>query len=230
MYAAPPEVADHSNYLADKGVLAMIELGLEATLREYTVKRGQMYTSPTAYLASWLMRNNPKHSKEGAEMVECFLASSAERDALADVSQIESNLEDAEDAEREAAAVRMQASARRHAAKVARGEQAKAATSLQAAQRGRLSRRHQAEEAAAATKVQATIRGKAVRAARGAPAATAAAEVDEPAAADMDETKAATSLQAMHRGRAARQQQAEEAAAATKVQSVYRGHGSRARQ
>ena len=157
-------VAFDNTYLAEKGVLAMLEMGLEATLREYKSKQGMMHSTATTYLAQWLMRNNPTHSKEGAAMLERFLAAAEERAPLEDVSAIEANLSfEQEAAAREAAAVRMQASARRHAAQVMRGEQAKAATSLQAVQRSRNVRKQIAAENAAAAKVQAGIRGRAVR-------------------------------------------------------------------
>eukprot|EP00900_Chrysochromulina_parva_P016869 jgi/Chrpa1/25183/Chrysochromulina_OHIO_Genome00008592-RA len=40
-----------NTYLAEKGVLAMLEMGLEATLREYKSKQGMMHSSATTYLA-----------------------------------------------------------------------------------------------------------------------------------------------------------------------------------
>jgi len=198
-----PELGEHSMYLAETGVFAILELGLEATLREYKNKQGQMYTTPTAYLASWLMRNNPKHSQEGADMVQSFLAMQHTRAELADVSALEEAQH--EQAEERAAAVRMQAAARMHAAQVAKGEQAKAATSLQACQRSRNVRKQLAAENEAAARVQAGIRSKGAR-----------KQLEK-------EHEAAAKVQAGIRGNAVRREIAAEHEAAASVQAVHRG-------
>ena len=219
-------VPESTAYLAQYNLVALLELGLEATLREF---KGHKDTggTPQNYLAAWLMRHNPRHSKEGAAMLEAFMA--IEREPLDDIG-------DLEDRQREKSALQMQAAARGHAARVRRGEQiratetiqactrgrtvrreqkvqAKAAETMQAATRGRAARKEQAEQQEAATRVQASYRGKMARAEAGTPAAFEAGHEGEASAdvadADVDED-------------------AEQHEAATRVQSVYRGKSARA--
>jgi hypothetical protein len=190
------------------------------------------------------MRHNPRHSKEGKELIEKFDAELCLRPALADLAGIEGK-------QQEEAAVRMQAAARGHTARLLAGEQ-KAATRVQAAVRGRAARRDMEAMDAAAEKVQANIRGRNVRLQQ-------QSEREQMARA---QAAAATALQSAMRGRmvrgvgggdgdgrvaekdmAAAEEVApameaptgtvttsgEEALAATRVQAAARGHSARAR-
>ena len=193
-------VPESTAYLAQYNLVALLELGLEATLREF---KGHKDTggTPQNYLAAWLMRHNPRHSKEGAAMLEAFMA--IEREPLDDIGALE-------DRQREKSALQMQAAARGHAARVRRGEQIRATETIQACTRGRTVRREQKEQAKAAETMQAATRGRAVR------------------KEQAEQAKAAEVMQAATRGRAARKEQAEQQEAATRVQASYRGKMARA--
>ena len=220
-----PVISENTGYLADTNLLALLEMGLEATLKEFRVN-DEAEQSPCGFLASWLMRHNPKHHERGQELLEAFTRAMQEREALADVS----NLED--EHQREQAAVAMQTAMRGHAARVMRGEQTAAASTLQAGYRGRSARKQVASESGAATKMQAMHRGRtarsefAQRGSQGGEGEEAGAE--EEGGYDPEQDVAAAKMQASMRGRMARQELAEQGTAATKVQSVYRGKQSRA--
>ena len=128
-------------------------MGLEATLRDTQEKgREPSGETPIAYLATWLMRNNPKHSKEGKALLEKFAAALADRKELEDLSELEGRR--AEDA-----ALVLQAAHRGHTARLMAGEQKKAARVVQAGMRGRAARREREAEHAAAANVQSHVRG-----------------------------------------------------------------------
>ena len=67
--ADAPELSEHAQYLSDTHLLALLEMGLEATLYDQRAHDGRV-GGPIDYLATWLMRNNPRHSKEGKALIE----------------------------------------------------------------------------------------------------------------------------------------------------------------
>ena len=222
LLADVPQLSEHAQYLSDTNLLAMLEMGLQSVLLDLKndKKRDVSDESPINYLATWLMRHNPRHSKEGQEMLDIFAAQMGAREPLDDLSALE-------ETQQIEAAVKLQAASRGHSARMMAGEQkrSRAATAVQSAARGRATRKVQAEVQAekqkreqdqAATTVQARIRGRHVRSAPGGsatggmesePPSAAEAQEEEAAAAALDgeeEHAAATRVQAMHRGRAAR--------------------------
>lgn len=223
-------------------------MGLEATLRD-TQQKGKEPSgeTPIAYLATWLMRNNPKHSKEGKAKLEAFTAECLNRAELEDLADLEGRR--AEDA-----ALVLQAAHRGHAARLMAGEQKQAAKVVQAGMRGRAARRereaehvaarnvqshvrgHQARvevqahreaeaaaQQAAATAVQSVIRGHQQRAVRSAPARRTSHEPPpEPTAEELEAAQEASMTAAQL------EEDARQAMAATKVQSMTRGRQARA--
>lgn len=192
---AAPELAAHTAYLSDTRLLELLELGLESTLRALKDQRRESSEdSPCAYLATWLLRHNPKHSERGRALLEAFAATLADRDPLDEIGDIE-------DQRREAAALRVQSAARGHTARLLAGEHRResAALRVQASVRGRQLRQHaqqeQREREDAAVRVQASVRAHAQR--------TAYVEGRREAQAAQD--RAATRLQSSVRGRATRQ-------------------------
>ena len=71
-------------YLTGTDVLPCLEAGLEEMLKASTSKEK---IDPIAFLARWLMRNNPRHNPEAAERVEKLRAAEAQRAADAAVEQ-----------------------------------------------------------------------------------------------------------------------------------------------
>jgi len=213
-----PELSEHAQYLSDTNLLAMLEMGLQSVLLDIkNDKKESLDVDPVNYLATWLMRHNPKYSKEGQEMLDIFAAQMRDRAPLDDLGALEAK-------QQVEAATRLQAASRGHTARMMAGEhkRARSATAVQAAARGRAARKVAAENAEriqreqdlAAAKLQAVHRGRQVRSAPASGAAVASesvaeaeAEEDEAALAAIDgeeENAAATKMQAVHRGRAAR--------------------------
>jgi len=242
-----PVLSENVGYLSDTSLLALLEMGLEATLQEFHSKDRGMggESTPVIFLASWLMRHNPRHSASGAELVERFMQATQEREALGDVTNLE------ESHQREVAALHMQSAMRGHSARMLKGEQFRAATTLQSGYRGRAARRELAEEYSAASvlqsgyrgmsarrdlaqeqnaaaKMQAVQRGRTTRQQnRTVSAAEAEAEATW-AEATVEEQAAAAKVQATIRGQQARQEQAKQMEAASKVQATHRGNAVRA--
>jgi len=242
-----PGLSEHTAYLSDSSLLALLEMGLEATLAKFQQTDQMSESPPLTFLASWLMRHNPRHSANGAELVERFMKATQEREALADVT----NLEEAH--QRDAAALQMQSAMRGHAARMLKGEQLQAATTLQSGYRGRAarqqlkeeymaatvlqsgyrgrsSRRELAEEQSAAIKMQSMQRGRNARK-QYQPVSNEDAEAEAVWAEATDEQQAAAAkVQASVRGQQVRQEQARQAEAAVKVQATYRGNTERQEQ
>ena len=133
-------------------------MGLEECLRDQQDKTHPRPSddSPICYLATWLMRNNPKHSEQGREKLERFQQALLTREELADVAELEGRR--AEDAARV-----VQAAHRGHTARLMAGEQKKAARAVQSAARGRAARREREAEHVAAAAVQSHYRGHVAR-------------------------------------------------------------------
>ena len=231
--AAAPELSEHAQYLSDTHLLALLEMGLEATLYDQKAFDGRV-GGPIDFLATWLMRHNPRHSNEGKALIERFATELGVREPLADVA-------DLEERQQIEAAVKLQAAARGHTARMMTGEQkrsAKAATAMQAAERRRAARR-ELNELKAAEAAAAVVEAKA-KAAEAAEAAAAAAEAERQvrsAPAGLTggeeefggEDRAAAALQAGVRGRAVRKEREEQKMAATKVQAIHRGRADRSK-
>ena len=208
--ASQPGLSEHVEYLSDTNLLALLELGLDATLRDAKDDRvAESGLDPVVFLATWLMRNNPRHSKEGADLLERFAETIGVRAPLTDLA-------DLEERQQEEAALKLQAASRGHAARLMAGEikQGKAAVAVQSAARGRAVRRAREleQQEAAATKMQAAQRGRQVRSAppggRGA-AVDASSLEGAPTAQvavtyDYEANMAAVKVQAVHRGRMVR--------------------------
>ena len=153
-------LSEHAAYLSDTHLLALLEMGLEATIRDIKddTKRSPSGEDPLNFLATWLMRHNPKHSAEGKALLDQFAHDLGERKPLADTGDLEQRQE-------MEAAMRVQAAARGHSARLLAGEQKKdkkemaAATRMQAASRGKVARQERAEQNVAAEKLQAQYRG-----------------------------------------------------------------------
>lgn len=189
-------LGEHTAYLSDTHLLALLEMGLEATLRALKDSRSTPSDeTPINHLATWLMRHNPKHSKEGQLLLEKFANELGARAPLADVGELEERQE-------MDAAVKLQAAARGHTARLVAGEQktkkyGAAAATVQARVRGRAARKEvevMHEQDAAATQLQAHLRGQAER------KALEKRRVQEHAA----QNAAATAVQAAIRGRRVR--------------------------
>ena len=246
--ASAEGLSEHQKYLTDTNLLALLEMGLEACLADQYAKGGGSGEQPLTYLATWLMRNNPKHSEQGRELLEKFQEALLTRQELADMSAMEGKLADE-------AAMKLQAAHRGHTARLMAGEQKKAARVVQSGMRGRKARKereamnaaatnvaahvkgHQARreiqemrdaelaaQQAAATAVQKVIRGHTTRA-MSAPARRAGPDeaAERAAAAAADESATAEAAQGGAPDEAEQQQ-----AAATRVQASVRGHQSRA--
>lgn len=198
---AAPELAPHVQYLSDTHLLALLELGLDECLRD---KASDKHTgNPVAFLATWLMRNNPKHSAQGQDLLDRFAETIGARAPLPDLAGLDER-------QQQQAALKLQSASRGHAARLMAGEikQGKAATAVQSAARGRAVRRglEAEQQELAATKMQAIHRGRQVRSAP--PGGRSGAAEEAPAAAV-----------AIHLNFSEEQMQA-----AVKVQAVARGH------
>ena len=131
-------------------------MGLEATVRDAKDDRTKgTGEDPITYLATWLLRNNPKHSAQGRVKLEKFAAELESRAPLTDVAALEEQ-------QQLDAAVKMQAAARGHTSRLMAGElkRGKAAEKVQAMARGRAARKDMQEIDAAAVQVQSAIRGR----------------------------------------------------------------------
>ena len=202
-----PELAEHVQYLSDTHLLALLELGLDEVLRD---KASDKYAeNPCAFLATWLMRNNPRHSAQGKDLLDRFAETIGARAPLPDLA-------DLEDRQQQQAALKLQSASRGHAARLMAGEikQGKAAVAVQSAARGRAVRRAREieQQEVAATKMQAIHRGRQVRSA---PPGGRGGGAEEPAAAPVaevtiqydyaeDQYAAAVRVQAIQRGRIVR--------------------------
>ena len=91
---------------------------------------------PLTFLATWLMRHNPKHSEKGRRLIEQFAKEIGARPPLRD--DVAQGIEDRQQME---AAIRLQAASRGHTARLMAGEQKQAARKVQAMARGRSARR-----------------------------------------------------------------------------------------
>ena len=129
---------------------------VEACLADQYAKGGGSGEQPLTYLATWLMRNNPKHSEQGRELLEKFQEALLTRQELADMSAIEGKLADE-------AAMKLQAAHRGHTARLMAGEQKKAARVVQSGMRGRKARKEREAMNAAATNVAAHVKGHQAR-------------------------------------------------------------------
>ena len=153
---APGELSENAAYLSDTNLLALLEIGLEATIREMKNPAASQETPPLNFLASWLMRNNPKHSEQGKALIEVWQAELGTRQPLSDLTGLEEK-------QQQEAAIKMQAAKRGHSARMLAGQQkkeSKSATKMAAAARGRVARKERQQMEASATKVQASIRGR----------------------------------------------------------------------
>ena len=149
--------------------------------------------------------------------------------AKGDVAPVQDETEELENA-----AARLQARQRGNRARKERAEQQQAATRVQAARRGKGGRASARQKAAAKAAEAQAAAGDAADAAEQVEQADAeVAEAEDEAAAldylgdDPDAQRSATKMQAIQRGKKARQAEQEKAAAATKMQARQRGRKSR---
>ena len=175
-------------YMDGHLMMPLLECALEALLKEYNHKPNPVANShltPLQYLATWLSRNNPKHSEKALDIVTTYKACRPEVDDF--------YYEAAEERRRALAATQLQAQVRGRTTRRERTEQIEAAKKVQAASRGARQRSQNRQEAAAATRVQAMQRGKQARGGR-----------EKKLEEQQEEEAAAVKMQAMQRGNSAR--------------------------
>ena len=169
--------------------------------------------------------------KENAALgiVEPELESDSE-DNLDSLSATDEEAPEADAADTEAAARKIQAMQRGKNARSEMRDQQDAATKMQAVQRGRKGRvaaQERKQDSDAATKVQAMQRGRQSRR----EVEEKRAEADKLRAMEEEEQAAAAAkIQAQHRGKLARKEMEEQQAAATKLQAMQRGKMTRKEQ
>ena len=222
-----PEPGPAASYMSEHDLVPLLELSLLATCKEYQQKTRPLCAnaqqSPTAFIATWLLRNNPRHSELARARLDDYIASrpdltSVEPDSVALMTEEEA-----------AAAATLQAYARGRGQR-RKSREAAAATRLQSTRRGIAQRRAQQAQSQAAVKLQAIQRGNRARRPESAPVPQSrvgdvgAAPYEE---ANEDETAAVAKLQASCRGRQARRELAAESEAATRIQSARRGAEAR---
>lgn len=154
----PPEeseLSEHAAWMNEHSLVPLLECGLQATLRN-CADISSSGGNPLNFLASWLLRHNPKHSEAGERVLKAFAA--MPREELESLEVIEA---------RNAAVTMLQANARGRRQRLADQQEAQlmaqSAVRVQAQHRGVLARREQKQQAAAASRVQAATRGRMAR-------------------------------------------------------------------
>jgi len=195
------------SYLEDTDVLPSLEVGIEAMLRACTeAAETGAKVDPINFLATYLVRNNPRHNADAAATIQKLKAAAAEHQKL------------------------LALSAEFEAEQAARRASTKAATAVQAATRGAISRKPPGPEQdpellalAAEFEAEQAVRKAASQAATRVAAATRGALARKGPAAEPDPEDVAL-MEEFEAEQAARKATRE---AATRVQAATRGANAR---
>ena len=76
----------HLDYLVAHDLLPLLECALLATVHEFQKKERPLCANanltPTSFLATWLLRNNPRHSETSSQRLADYIANRTELDPI----------------------------------------------------------------------------------------------------------------------------------------------------